>query len=288
MFCAMLMLAAYQFMGNLPSWSFRNFRGSMSAGLPHFSTQYMRCWGRDTMIALRGVLLIPQQFKEARDVLLMFAAVMRHGLIPNLHDQGNNTRFNARDATWFFMEALQEYVKHDKEHGASIFQEKVQMQFLDPNQGEHHRKQAAGQKLILILADVVQNIMQSHASGIDFVEWNAGAKIDDQMTSDGFHVKTWLDLGTGFVHGGNKNNCGTWMDKMGSSEKARNKGVPATPRDGADVEIVGMVRSAVRFLDEAHSRGIYPYEGVDVNDGKSGKLSYKQWVYLRHYMDRAS
>jgi glycogen debranching enzyme len=249
----------------------------MSAGLPHFSTDYMRCWGRDTMISLRGLLLIPQKFKEARNILLMFAIVMRHGLIPNLHDRGNSTRFNARDATWFFMEALQQYILHDKEHGADILNEKLDMQFLDWNQSEHFKKLTAGHKNMMLMADVVQTMMQAHASGIDYVEWNAGLKIDAQMTQEGFHVKIGLDPATGFIYGGNKFNCGTWMDKMGSSEKAKNKGIPGSSRDGADVEIIGLLRSAVRFLATAHERGIYPHEGVTLPEKKS-TLTYKQWV----------
>ena len=229
------------------------------------------------MISLRGLLLIPQKYKEARNVLLMFAVLMRHGLIPNLHDRGNNSRFNSRDATWFFMESLQEYVKHDKEQGVSIFNEKLEMQFLDSNQGEHCKKLAAAQKNVMPFSDIIQTIMQCHANGIDFVEWNAGPKIDANMTQEGFHVMIKLDPKTGFIFGGNKFNCGTWMDKLGSSDKAKNKGVPATPRDGADVELIGLLRSAVRFLAKAYEDGIYPYEGVQLPDNQ-GALTYKQWV----------
>ncbi|CAE7631047.1 GDB1, partial [Symbiodinium pilosum] len=70
----------------------------------------MRNWGRDTFIALKGCLLVTGHFQEARDTLLVYASVIRHGLCPNLLDAANRPRYNARDATWFFMQAIQDYV----------------------------------------------------------------------------------------------------------------------------------------------------------------------------------
>jgi len=67
------------------------------------------------------------------------------------------------------------------------------------------------------VAEVIQEILQRHASGISFREYNAGPNLDMQMTDKGFQIDIHVDWKTGLIHGGNQFNCGTWMDKMGES-----------------------------------------------------------------------
>jgi glycogen debranching enzyme len=56
------------------------------------------------------------------------------------------------------------------------------------------------------------------------------------------------------------------MDKMGSSETGGNKGIPATPRDGASVEIIGLSAAVLRKLGETEE---YPYKFVEKSGGES-------------------
>lgn len=90
------------------------------------------------------------------------------------------------------------------------------------------------------------------------------------MTDEGFNQKIWTDWETGFIYGGNRYNCGTWMDKMGSSEKAGNKGLPATPRDGAPIEITGLLKSTLTWLDGLSRKKQFPFNGVEA----TGQLTY--------------
>lgn len=176
---------------------------------------------------------------------------VRHGLVPNLIDSCNHPRFNARDATWYFLRCVVEYCKQAPE-GCSIFKAPVWRLF--PADGGAPREST--------LLDTVQEILSAHAAGISFREYNAGPAIDSRMRDEGFNIRITRDPKTGFLHGGNRFNCGTWMDFMGHSDKYGNRGLPSTPRDGAPVEIVGAQMRVLTDLARFHKNGLYPYDSA--------------------------
>jgi glycogen debranching enzyme len=80
------------------------------------------------------------------------------------------------------------------------------------------------------LADTIQEALARHLAGTRFRERGAGKAIDEHMEDNGFNVEIGVRRDTGFVFGGNASNCGTWMDKMGSSVEAGSRGRPSSPR----------------------------------------------------------
>lgn len=80
---------------------------SVLAGYPWFSD-----WGRDTMIALPGLLIATGRFEEAFATLKTFALAQRRGLIPNRFDDWmGEAHYNTVDASLWFVHACAEYVR---------------------------------------------------------------------------------------------------------------------------------------------------------------------------------
>ncbi|RCN32381.1 glycogen debranching enzyme, partial [Ancylostoma caninum] len=241
---------------------------SLAAGLPHFAVGIWRNWGRDTFIALPGCLLRTGRFSDAKNIIISFAGSLRHGLIPNLLAEGEGARYNCRDAVWFWLYAIQSYVKQAP-NGQEILMSNVRRIY--PKDDTKFGEYAEDEPLI----DVMCEALERHFEGIEFRERNAGPQIDEHMRDEGFNVKVFVDRNTGFIHGGNRWNCGTWMDKMGSSEKAGNRGEPATPRDGAAVELQALAYAVLCAMSEWSAAGIIQNTGVS-NDTET--WTWSQWA----------
>ncbi|KAF7563279.1 hypothetical protein G7046_g844 [Stylonectria norvegica] len=250
---------------------------SLAAGLPHFAVEWARCWGRDVFISVRGLFLGTGRFDEAKEHILAFASVLKHGMIPNLLSSGDAPRYNSRDSIWFFLQCIQDYTRYAPE-GVAVFKTKVKRRFLPYDDTWFATDDPRAYSEESTIEDVIQEALQRHASGMKYREANAGPQIDNQMTDEGFNQDIKVDWDTGIVFGGNQQNCGTWMDKMGESEKAHSKGVPGTPRDGAAIEITGLLYSTLDWLATLNKKGDYSYSGVKKADGSS--IAFADWAGL--------
>lgn len=248
---------------------------SIAAGLPHFAVEWARCWGRDVFISLRGLYLGTGRFDEAKEHILAFGSVLKHGMVPNLLSSGDAPRYNARDAIWFFLQAIQDYTKLVP-NGIDLLQAKTKRRFLPYDDTWFPTDDARAYSQESTIEDIIQEALQRHASGMQYREANAGPQIDSQMKDEGFNQLIKVDWDTGIIFGGNQSNCGTWMDKMGESEQAGSKGVPGTPRDGAAIEITGLLYSTLKWLSSLSDAGKYKYSGVKTSDDKT--ISYQAWA----------
>lgn len=80
---------------------------SVIAGYPWFAD-----WGRDTMIALPGLLLVTGRHEEALSTLRTYARHVSEGMIPNrFDDYGGPPHYNTVDASLWFHHAAAEYLR---------------------------------------------------------------------------------------------------------------------------------------------------------------------------------
>jgi glycogen debranching enzyme len=250
---------------------------SLAAGLPHFSVSWARCWGRDVFISARGLYLGTGRYDDCKQHIIAFASVMKHGMVPNLLSSGTAPRYNARDAIWFMLQTIQDYTKIVP-NGLDILKEKIPRRFLPYDDTYFDYTDPRAYSKTSTLEDIIQEALQRHATGMSFREANAGPGLDMQMSSEGFQQDIKVDWSTGIVFGGNQNNCGTWMDKMGESEKAGSKGVPGTPRDGAAVEITGLLYSTLAWVAKLHKEGQYKYAGVSTTAPDLKVITFADWA----------
>ncbi len=69
-------------------------------------------WGRDTLISLPGLALVPQRFDLAKGLLQTFGKYCRHGLIPNAFpDISGEPFYNSIDAALWWIETLGLYLE---------------------------------------------------------------------------------------------------------------------------------------------------------------------------------
>nr|XP_027202142.1 uncharacterized protein LOC113796103 [Dermatophagoides pteronyssinus] len=261
----MLLLASTQFTGIVNDTQLsKSVRFSTSAGLPHFANSYMREWGRDTFISAPGLFVTTERFDELESIIVSYLQVTRHYLVPNLLDGGTKPRYNCRDAIWFLFYTTICYDKYSP-RCIDFLQTYVEA---DPLKGKN-----STEKRKFKIIDLLIKLLLIYEEGIDFIEENAGPEIDEHMTEEGFHITLKKDENS-FIVGGNKHNCLTWMDKMGSSVEAKNKGVPSTSRNGAPIELTALCLYSLRWVLSLNERGIIINIPANILNGETlGNLS---------------
>ncbi len=82
-------------------------RQTVLAGFPWFTD-----WGRDTFIAMRGLLLVRGRLQEAADILVAWSEHVSEGMLPNrFPERGATPDYNAADAALWFIVAVHELLE---------------------------------------------------------------------------------------------------------------------------------------------------------------------------------
>ncbi len=151
-----LVLAADKFVVKKPDG-----RRTIMAGYPWFED-----WGRDTFIALPGLLLVTGRFGEAKEILQGFADYVRNGIVPNYINPDGTASYNSIDASLWYIYALHAYVHY-----------------------------TADLKLVERLYPVLESIIKAYREG---TAYSIKADWDELLTTgpDGAQL-TWMDAKVG-------------------------------------------------------------------------------------------
>ena len=269
-----------QFIGNIDSSKMKindnNEKFSLAAGLPYNSSGNSRNFGRDTFVAFKGIFLITGLFNEAKKIILSYASTMKYGLISNKFNDSKHFRYDSRDVTWLFLKSIIDYIEFSNDN--NILNNSVKMVSSTEENDNFFPKRKRSKKeersKEMYLYEIIQEILQKHINGINFKENNSNKA--RYMKEEGFNINIYVNTNNGFVYGGNKYNCGTWMNIMGTSDKAKNKGYPANPRDGADIEIIALVYYVLTHLDKLNREGKYKYNSIKINNGN--EMTFFEWA----------
>ena len=108
-------IAADNFVVNRPNFNLH----TIIAGYPWFLD-----WGRDSMIAFEGLLLVIKRYDIAREVLLTFVRDIKFGLVPNGYSGfDNRPLYNSVDASLLLFEQIEKFIKYTGDY--KFVQEKI-------------------------------------------------------------------------------------------------------------------------------------------------------------------
>lgn len=103
-----LIIASDSFIINRPTFGTH----SVIAGFPWFLD-----WGRDTLIAFEGLLLITKRYDLAKEILLTFTRDIKYGLVPNGYSGfDNRPLYNSADASLLLFEQVNKYLQYTKDY----------------------------------------------------------------------------------------------------------------------------------------------------------------------------
>jgi len=99
-----LLIASDNFIAYRPNFSLH----TIIAGYPWFLD-----WGRDSLIAFEGLLLVTKRFEIAKEILKTMIRDVKYGLVPNGYSgYDNRPLYNSVDASLLLFEQVQKYIDY--------------------------------------------------------------------------------------------------------------------------------------------------------------------------------